>query len=46
MNKKNQYIKPSVEVVVLKQLPLMQAASSNQTERPDYGRAEEQTWGE
>jgi hypothetical protein len=25
---------------------LLQAASSNQADRPDYGDAEEQTWGE
>jgi len=41
--KKKQYLKPSLEAVVLKQTGMLMT-SGNEVLRTDYGVAEEETW--
>ena len=43
--KKKQYLKPSLEVVVLKQVGMLMT-SGNGVKHTDYGDPIEQTWGE
>ena len=44
MKKKQNYMKPSVVVVELKQCEALLQPSGDQTYRPDYGDAIEENW--
>jgi hypothetical protein len=46
MKKKQNYMKPSLRVAELEQCEALLQGSGDQTYRPDYGDAIEETWGD